>query len=234
MPLREGFAVGAVAAVIWSAVLTLRVAVTTSVGVATVLPLLLCACLMLVPPVVALGSRARLGNETVARAALLAALLASGPLAVLGVLVHDKTHHRPLGAATLAIVSLAVIAVAALVARRLLAGPFGTTARATPRPLVRRGLVAAAGLSLLGTVAVAVRAGGGPVSWALLDVALAAAAIGASIRLRARLRRLVPVGVVTWALASAGLVVVLRGNAEAARALRAAAPVPLAVVVIDR
>jgi len=69
-------------------------------------------------PLVALGRRATapgsgLGNW------IAAALLSLGPLAMLGGLLKDKTHHRPLGGVTFAVLAAAVFVAALVVASRL-------------------------------------------------------------------------------------------------------------------
>jgi hypothetical protein len=66
---------------------------------------------------------------------ILAALLASGPAAVLARVLQGKTHHRALGGVTFALLAGAVVVGAALVVWRLLGSP---VPERRPRSLLRR------------------------------------------------------------------------------------------------
>jgi hypothetical protein len=107
-------------------------------------------------PLVALLRLARPWPEPL-RALVLGALLVAAPLAVLGTLLVEKTHHRALGGVTFAALALVVTLVAWPLARRLLASDRaapGRAAGAVASVLGSRGLLAvgAATLLVLGAV----------------------------------------------------------------------------------
>jgi hypothetical protein len=101
------------------------------------------AALVLGPALVFAGT-ARIGSGL--RAALLGLAVAAAPLALLAEGLKQSTHHRPLGAATFAVLALATIACAIAVAWRLLR--FSESASAPARRIV------SVGAALVGTVSV--------------------------------------------------------------------------------
>jgi hypothetical protein len=76
--------------------------------------------------------------------------LAAWPLSFLGSLLERTTHHRPLGAATFALLALAVVLGGLLVAWRVNALDPGATVGRALRVVLALGAVASTGLVLLG------------------------------------------------------------------------------------
>jgi hypothetical protein len=105
--------------------------------------LTLCGAVALVAgPTAALVRALRSGPRSV-RALPLALLLALPPLSVFGQVLHRSTHHRPLGAATFAVVGAALLLGLVVVTTRLLGGT----------RLARRALVVAVALALAAELA---------------------------------------------------------------------------------
>jgi hypothetical protein len=99
-------------------------------------------------PLLVLARAPRAGSPTL-RAVLVGAALAAAPLGLLGQALKLHTHHRPLGAATFAMLALVVVLVAVLVSVRLSAW-----VDRDPTPLRKRArrllvLIAVAGLGLV-------------------------------------------------------------------------------------
>jgi len=146
-------------------------------------------------PAVALARAARPLPLTVL-AVLAGTAAASVPLAVFARLLHQNTHHRPLGAATFAVFALIVVALASFATWRALVW----VERARPRlpQVAGLGLPAAAAVLLLALAAGASSSRG---SIADAVVVLALIVMGVAVRLNAawsdRLSRLAPP---MWAL----------------------------------
>jgi hypothetical protein len=165
---RSGLALGVAAAVLASLPAATRL---LSAG-APVLALLLLigGAALALGPLVALGRQARPLSR-----GLLACLVGAGwslpVLLVLGRLIEQKTHHRPLGAATFAVLALIVVLGASTVAGRALSlassrGPAGIA------------LALAGGLAVL--VAAQAFTGAGPFRASIVDgVALCSAVVSA-------------------------------------------------------
>jgi hypothetical protein len=137
------------------------------------------AALMLAPAVGALRVARPLPPGALA---VPAALLISAPLLiVLARILKTTTHHRPLGAATFAMLAAAVVLGAIAVAARLI----GSARRAGRwQRIARASLTLLLALSALATFALAlplVRAGSGSVIDALLALGLAAGAVWARV-----------------------------------------------------
>lgn len=94
--------------------------------------------------------RDRAGHMDSARASWLSAIMLVGPLTLIAELLILKTHHRPLGAATFAVLSVISWGVAEVVSRRVL-NPTISEARARARQI-------AWGLSIVLAVGVCARA----------------------------------------------------------------------------
>lgn len=71
---------------------------------------------------VAKASSVSLCSPSPVRASWLSASLILPPLAILGELLIERTHHRPLGAATFATIAVILWMLAEIVSRRLLNG----------------------------------------------------------------------------------------------------------------
>lgn len=112
-------------------------------------------------------------RATSARALGFALVVAFGPLALFGEVLARATHHRPLGAATFAVLGLAALVLAVAYAARLVAaaqapGAWGVVARWA----LRVGLAAGVLLGLFVILRGLVEAGAGPLRTGLVDGAL--------------------------------------------------------------
>ena len=161
------------------------------------------------------------------RAALLGLALAAAPLSLLAEALKRSTHHRPLGAATYAVLALALVSGAVVVAWRLLR--FSESGS----PAARRVVFWLAAFAALGSVAfVLVRALGAPALVPHVLDGLRAFATATLCHLLLRLPRVTKVaeraGAPLWvATVVASLVVMggLGGARPTAAAIHAAAPV---------
>jgi hypothetical protein len=224
--LRLGFATGTCAAALWALPVTLRVAPEIPSSPVVVYLGLLGSAAATLGPVVAFGrvSWARAGEAL--RSLLVGCGLSTLPLAVFATLLHQGTHHRPLGAATFGIVAMAGLVVTLAGVRRV-----RRWAQDGPRPWVSAGSSALALLSFGTGVLWALRDGPPNIRTALLDVALGTVAVGALLRWRKHLlRRAAPAGVVLWGLATAIGIALLLLDESLWHGLRAGAPVTLGIV----
>ncbi len=188
---RAGLALGSLVAMVAALPAAARVA---SQGGSFALGWLLLAggSALVLGPVVALARNAR-PLPVALLATLAGAAAASIPLAVLARLLHKNTHHRPLGAATFAVIALALVAFASFAAWRALAGlqqsaslPEGERPQTRPsgdRP--RWLLVSALGVTLLAAGALLGLSGTAP-EWrgSIVDGGMVLALVAISLALR--------------------------------------------------
>ncbi|HVJ15943.1 MAG TPA: hypothetical protein VM686_10880 [Polyangiaceae bacterium] len=208
MSFRAGLGLGCAAAMLAAVPAAVRVAAD---GGSLALGWLLLAggSALVLGPAVALARHARPLPSAVL-AVLAGSAAVSIPLAVFARLLHQNTHHRPLGAATFAVVGLLLIVVASFVAWRALAWLQVSSSRA------RLLTVSVFGVTTLGAVALLALTGAAR-EWrgSVLDGAVVLVLLAVSVGLRVgsawgdRLSRL---AVPTWAL----LVVLGAGLSRAA------------------
>src|ERR1041385_73107 len=179
-PRSSDVAIGLVASLAWSAITVVRVGL-RSTSLSLVVMVFGCASVSGVPIVVVARSlrRAELRGATRALAVLtIAALVALSPIAVLSSMIKANTHHRALGAVTLATGAVVIIVAALLVSRRV----FGASATGDARGRALRSILVIVALgSLLWTFASLV----GPAStsrirWAAWDGAFGASCLAPS------------------------------------------------------
>jgi hypothetical protein len=195
---RSGLAIGTAGAVVASLPAVIRLLQAGAPALAVLL--LVGGSALVLGPLVALGRQARPPAR-----ALLGTLLGAGAslpvLVVLGRLIEQKTHHRPLGAATFAVLSLLVVLGASIVIGRALS-------LATSRRVAWIALAAGAALGVL--VAAQAFTGAGPFRASLLDALLAGAVAVLAIALpvsATREERLQRLALPLWGvLALAGIV----------------------------
>jgi hypothetical protein len=131
-------------------------------------------------------------------ATLTGAAAASIPLAVFARLLHKNTHHRPLGAATFAVIALALVVLASFAAWRA----FARLQESGARP--RRLLVSALGVTMLAAAALLGLSGTAP-EWrgSVMDGGVALALVATSVALRLDTSwsdRLARLGIPAWTL----------------------------------
>lgn len=157
MSLRSGLSLGVAAAALASLPALIRLLLAGAPALAPVL--LVSGAALVFGPAVALARSARPFGP-----GLLACLVGAGAsvpvLFVLGGLIEQKTHHRPLGAATFAVLSLIVVLGVSLVAGRALS-------IASSRRTAGIALALAGGLTVL--MAAQAFTGAGPFRASLLD-----------------------------------------------------------------
>ena len=195
----------------------------TAQGANTVLAILLLVggTTLVLGPALVLASAAA-GRARGLRAALYGFALAAAPLAALGAGLKQGTHHRPLGAATFAVLALATLLFFVIVAWRVLR--FAEAGNS----LVRRGVFFVTTFAALASVGfVVVRALGAPSLVPHVLDGLRALATGTLGYLLLRLPRVTRVlgraGGPLWVFVVVAGVVVARGDTLAVA--RAAAPV---------
>ena len=171
MSFRGGLAIGTAAAVLSSLPAVIRVLQAGAPALAVLLGV--GGAALFLGPLVALGRQAR-----PPAGGLLGGLIGVGAslpvLFVLGRVIEQKTHHRPLGAATFAVLSLLVVLGASIVISRALS-------LASSRRLAWTALAAVAVLAVL--VAAQAFTGAGPFRASLLDAVLAFAVAVSAIAL---------------------------------------------------
>ncbi len=129
-PVRNGrahlgadLAVGLSAALVWATVDCVRLGEAGSRGATFVVAFAGAASSLGPLGVLARGAR---GPGAILTVGVLAALLSTGPLTVLGALLESHTHHRALGGVTFAVLATGVALATVVVARRLLRHPLST------------------------------------------------------------------------------------------------------------
>jgi hypothetical protein len=167
------------------------------------------------------------------RASVLGALLASGPVALFGAVLRDKTHHRALGGVTFALLAGALFMLGFLVVRRALA-PSSPGSRA--RSALRIGLailvVTSLGVALWPLLLELGPAGSIAGRWLAEDLAIGAglsALVAALPSVELRPRVALACGI-AWALSVAAGATVLAGNMPLRAILAEHAPVALGVL----
>ena len=160
----------------------------------------------------------------------LGALFASGPLMLLATLIKAKTHHRPLGAATFAMLAAVLLVAAIIVAARLLSATEGKRPFLAWGSIVILAVVSGAMMARLVQPALGAVGAESGLRAALFDgvllVVLGAAAVGLKVPdgLRNAARYAAPALWIGLALASA---VVLRRSPDLVQAASEKAPVLL-------
>jgi hypothetical protein len=166
-------------ALVWSSEVTLRFGELSSSGR---LPLFVAAlgCAALTLGAVGIVTDRRTTTAERPLRMIVAALLASGPAAVLARVLQGKTHHRALGGVTFALLAGAIVLGAALVVWRLL-GPSGSEPRprsAPPRRFLTIMVVASVGAALGPFTHELGSGGSSPGRWLAQDLAIGAALSG--------------------------------------------------------
>lgn len=143
------------AALLWAVVDSVRLGDAGSRGAAFVVELAGAASSL--GPLGVLTRRARYPGS-ILTVGVVAALLSTGPLTVLGTLLESHTHHRALGGVTFAVLATAVALASLVVTRRLLRNPSSAT-----QGKIERGALAVFTLASMcifwGSLAVALGAG---------------------------------------------------------------------------
>ena len=206
MSFRAGLGLGCAAATLAAVPAAVRVAAD---GGSLALGWLLLAggSALVLGPVAALARSARPMPPAVL-AALAGSAAVSIPLAVFARLLHQNTHHRPLGAATFAVVALLLLVVASFTAWRALVWLQVSSARGRVLAVSIFGTTTLVAVALLGLTGTAREWRGSVIDGALV-LALLAGCVG--LRLgdawSSRLSRL---AVPTWALLAAAGVILSR------------------------
>jgi hypothetical protein len=205
---RVGLALGSLAAAIAAVPAALRVAAQGgSFGLGWLL--LAGGSALVLAPAVALARAARPAPLTLL-STLAAASVLTAPLLLFARVLYDKTHHRPLGAATFAAAALVLLAIASFTSWRAFTWLTSTGVSARTLRLVLGGVSA---LAVVGSLALLSRAP----AWrsSLLDAALALALAGAATALQlpaAWQGRLTRLAAPAWALLVIAGVVLSRGS----------------------
>jgi hypothetical protein len=208
---------GLVAALLWALIATVH----AGLGVASAIVTFGMASLALVPSTYALRRARPFGPGLYW--ALAGAGLSSFPLAIVGSILFEKTHHRALGGVTFAFISAVAAACALLVARRVQGVQVSPTARSRFVLFVTAALSVVATFWWIASSIARVPAGTG---WPMVEGCTGLLVLAAAAWVPA-LRRTPPV---LWA-SLAGLVVAVVGlalaiwNRELVRHLADAAPV---------